>query len=215
MDNFDKNQVDSNLMDKVDEILTGKVKYEEPPELVFSEEVPKDYDISIDLNQGMNASLEAASATTSGDFKPEVEKPDAGFNYSAPEAPEFSGFVKPEGDDQQGTWTAPEQNAWNGTVPQGGETWQDLKNQRKPQKQSVFNSSTKAWIGFIIGVLAVAVSVITKFGFALGALPLILGLYFSKAGLNSDKRQIAMIGLILNVIGVVLFLIAAVKGFSL
>lgn len=203
MDNFDKNQVDKDLLEKVDEVLNGK-HIEDAPELVFSEEIPKDYDISQDLNAGVSESVEGANAVASGGFEPEVEVPDAGFNYNAPEAPNFGGFV------QNGS----EQEGWNGTVQQGGETWQELKDKRKPNKKGdgVFEDGTKAIIGFVIGVLAIAVSFM---GFALGIFPIILGLFFSKSGLNSNRRTLAMAGLIMNIIGAVLFVFAVIKGISL
>ena len=176
MDNFDKNQVDKELLEKVEEVLNGK-QVEETPELVFSEEVPKDYDITADLYEGTNIRDEAASATTSAGFEPEVERPDAGFNYSAPAAPEF------------------------------GDAYQQ---QPQTPKKTDSGNGIKAIIGFAIGVIGV---LIAFKGLALGVLPLLVGLFFSKAGLNSDKRVLALIGFVLNIIGVIIFIFAIVKGF--
>ena len=102
MDNYDRNQVDVDLMNKVDDILTGKTKYEELPELVFSEKVPDDYDISQDINLGLNETISAADDIANAEFRPEVEIPEAGFNYEAPQAPDFGSQVTPAQQTEQG-----------------------------------------------------------------------------------------------------------------
>ena len=195
MDNFDKNQVDNELLQKVDEILTGERKKEHVSELVFSDEVPRDQDISAELYDAAEMAEAEAEVEVAGNagFKPDVHVPDGGFDYDAPEAPDF----------QAQGYT--------------GETWQSLKEKREGTASGGKNASskdlnTRALIGFIIGLIAILVSL---FGMALGILPVVLGIIFSNAGRKSDRRKMAIAGLVMNIIGAVLWVIAVARGFSL
>ena len=188
MDNFDKNQVDNDLLEKVDEILTGERKFEETPELVFSEEVPKDYDISEDLQveETVGEAMHEAEEAGNAGFEPDLDIPDADFDYDAPAAPEVT---------------------WQSLRDQRGEPTGDGK-----QKATSKELNSKATIGFVIGVIAVAVSL---FGMALGILPVAIGIVFSNAGRKGEKRKMAIAGLVLNIIGAVLWVLAVVRNFSL
>lgn len=207
MDNFDKNQVDNELLEKVNEILNGETK-EEAPELVFSEEIPKDYDITADLQETAAEQMQEIKDAGDAGFKPDVEVPDAEFNYDAPEAPDFGEFVeteKPEQSDEVATW--------NG---QPTETWESLQEKRREAagagKKSGLNPDTQATIGFIIGLIAILVSFI---GLALGLLPVVVGIIFSNGGRKGTKRKLAIAGLVMNIIGAVLWVLAVARGFSL
>ncbi|MBO4235347.1 MAG: hypothetical protein J5928_02725 [Firmicutes bacterium] len=203
-----KNTLDSDLLSKVDDILTGKTKAEDVPELVFSEEVPKDYDISADLHaeEIMAESISAAQAAEGG-FTPEIDIQDAEFNYNVPQAPDFGNFAggsqqqMPQGSQ---TWNGQEQTAQQ-------QEWNELKAKREEKKGSGsgFAPETKAKIGFGVGLVAMIAAV---FGVALGIVPVAIGIYYAIGGLKGSKRKLSIAGLVMCCIGALLWIVAVFGG---
>lgn len=190
-----KNTVDSDLLEKVDEILTGKKTVDEVPELVFSEEIPKDYDISADLHAEEAKLEQGAAQAAGGTFEPEVDIPDAGFDYEAPEAPDFGTFA----------------SASQQEMPQSEQpSWNELKEKRNVKKNDGdFSLETKAKIGFGVGLVAMIAAV---FGLALGIVPVAIGIYYSISGRKGEKKKLATAGLIMCVIGALLWCLAVFGG---
>ena len=196
-----KNTVDNDLLAKVDEILSGKKTMDDVPELVFSEEIPKDYDISADIKaESINAASINAAQAAEGGFEPDVDIPDAGFDYNAPEAPDFGTFA---GASQQ---EIPRQEMAQDDRP----SWNELKEKRNVKKNDGdFSYETKAKIGFGIGLVSVIVAL---FGLALGIVPVAIGIYYSISGRKGTKKKLATAGLIMCVIGALLWCVAVFGG---
>ena len=86
--------------------------------------------------------------------------------------------------------------------------WNALKEKRyaksDAQKSSreTFSGATKAKIGFGLGAAAIAAAV---FGMVLNVIFVAVGIFYSVGGRKSELRNLATIGLVLNIVGVLIW----------
>ncbi|MBQ7245406.1 MAG: DUF4190 domain-containing protein [Firmicutes bacterium] len=81
-------------------------------------------------------------------------------------------------------------------------TWEELKERRTAKKKDASSPNSDAILGLIVGVVAIIAAV---FGLAISFLPLVIGLYLSMSARKGKKRNLAIAGIVLNVIGLLLW----------
>lgn len=117
------------------------------------------------------------------------------FDFNAPEAPDF-GELETDNFDEEFDEEL-EENELNQQP-----TWAELKERRTSKKKEGSNPNSDAWIGLAVGIVAIIAAL---FGYAIGFIPIVIGIYFSFSGRKGTKPKLATAGIVLNIIGLFLW----------
>ena len=120
------------------------------------------------------------------------------FDFNAPEAPDFGELETDYFDEELN-------EEFDESELNQQPTWAELKERRTAKKKEASSPNSDAILGLIVGVVAIIAAV---FGLAISFLPLVIGLYLSMSARKGKKRNLAIAGIVLNVIGLLLWVYA-------